>query len=52
MMLDAIRSIKDMLKDDAIRPSQKARLQTDLKTLVSDLKELYKDLFNIIDINE
>lgn len=48
MMLDQLATIRDMLKDDAIRPSIRNVLEDERKVLKHDIKELYRDLFRII----
>ena len=48
MMLDQLATIRDMLKDDAIRPSIRSVLEDERKVLKHDVKELYRDLFRII----
>lgn len=47
MMLDQLAAIRDMLNDDAIRPSVKDRLEDERRTLKRDVKALYMDLFKV-----
>ena len=48
MMLDQLATIRDMLKDDAIRPNVRDTLEEERKALKHDVKELYRDLFRIL----
>ena len=51
-MLDTIRLTKSMLADDAIRPSQRNRLNEELTILKKDLKEIVLKVSNLITIKE
>ena len=48
MMLDQLIIIRDMLKDDAIRPNVRNTLEEERKALKRDVKALYMDLFKLI----
>jgi hypothetical protein len=48
MMIDQLIVIRNMLKDDAIRPSIRARLEEERRALKEDVKKLYIDLFKIL----
>lgn len=48
MMLDQLATIRDMLKDDAIRPNKRIALEEERSILKRDVKELYRDLYKII----
>jgi len=49
MMLDKLSITNQMLSDDVIRPSLKARLLDDRRRLRRELKSLYYELFKIIE---
>ena len=48
MMLDQLIIIRDMLKDDAIRPNVRNTLEEERRALKKDVKALYMDLFKLI----
>lgn len=50
MMIDQIQISNKMLKDDAVRPNIKQRLEEDLIVLKTGIKEMYIELFKLQDL--
>jgi hypothetical protein len=48
LMLDAIKQIRRLLKDDSIRPTQRNRLLDDLAVLNQDVKQMVIELNKLI----
>jgi hypothetical protein len=50
LMIDQMLTSKKMLKDDAIRPDLRFRIEEELAILKHDVRELYIDLFKLQDL--
>lgn len=47
-MLEQLAKIKDLLKDDSLRPQQRQAFEDEYKVLKRDIRDMYFDWFNII----